>query len=37
VLHAVTSTAQTLEDADAAYEVERAGLKAMRLAAAYQR
>jgi hypothetical protein len=37
VLHAVTSTAQTLPDADAAYELEAAGLKAMSLAAAFQR
>lgn len=36
VLHAVTSTAQTLPDADAAHEMERAGLRAMRLAAAFQ-
>jgi hypothetical protein len=37
VLHALTSTAQTLADADAAYELERAGLPAMSLAAAFQR
>lgn len=37
VLHAVTSTAQTLADADAAHELERAGLRAMTLAAAFQR
>ncbi len=37
VLHAITSAAQTLADADAAYELERAGLKAMSLAARYQR
>lgn len=37
VLHAVTSTAQTLPDADAAHEMERAGLRAMSLAAAFQR
>jgi len=37
VLHAVTSTAQTLPDADAAYELEAAGLKAMSLAAGFQR
>lgn len=35
VLHAVTSTAQTLADADAAHELERAGLRAMTLAAAH--
>jgi hypothetical protein len=37
VLHALTSTAQTLADADAAHELERAGLPAMSLAAAFQR
>lgn len=37
VLHAVTSAAQTLTDADEAYEMERQGLPAMKLAAAYQR
>jgi hypothetical protein len=37
VLHALTSTAQTLADADAAHELERAGLPAMNLAAAFQR
>lgn len=36
VLHAVTSTAQTLPDGDAAHEMERAGLRAMSLAAAFQ-
>jgi hypothetical protein len=36
VLHAITSAAQTLADADAAYELERTGLKAMSLAARYQ-
>ena len=35
VLHAVTATAQTLPDADAAYDLERTGLRAMRLAAAH--
>lgn len=35
VLHAVTSAAQTLDDADAAHDLERAGLKAMALAAAH--
>jgi hypothetical protein len=35
VLHAVTSTAQTLPDADAAYDLERHGLAAMTLAAAH--
>ena len=35
VLHAVTSTAQTLADADAAYDLERTGLRAMSLAAAH--
>jgi hypothetical protein len=35
VLHAVTSAAQTLEDADAAHELERVGLRAMALAAAH--
>jgi hypothetical protein len=35
VLHAVTSAAQTLEDADAAHDLERAGLRAMALAAAH--
>lgn len=36
VLHAVTSAAQTLDDADQAYELERHGLAAMRHAAAFQ-
>jgi hypothetical protein len=36
VLHAVTSTAQTLADADTAYTLERTGLRAMALAASYQ-
>lgn len=35
VLHAVTSAAQTLADADDAYDVERSGLEAMQLAAAH--
>jgi hypothetical protein len=35
VLHAVTSAAQTLPDADAAYDLERHGLEAMSLAAVY--
>jgi len=35
VLHAVTSAAQTLDDADAAHELERTGLRAMALAAAH--
>lgn len=37
VLHAVTSTAQTLADADDAYGMERRGLAAMSLAASFQR
>lgn len=37
VLHAVTSTAQTLDDADDAHEIERRGLQALSLAAAFQR
>ncbi|MGH3547132.1 MAG: DUF932 domain-containing protein [Pseudonocardiaceae bacterium] len=37
VLHAVTSTAQTLADADDAYDMERRGLNAMTLAASFQR
>ena len=37
VLHAVTSTAQTLPDADDAYDMERRGLPAMTLAASFQR
>lgn len=37
VLHAVTSTAQTLDDADDAYDMERRGLQAMTLAASFQR
>jgi hypothetical protein len=36
VLQAVTSAAQAQEDADAAYEMERLGLRAMTLAAAHQ-
>jgi hypothetical protein len=36
ILHAVTSAAQTLEDADDAYHLERCGVRAMQLAAAYQ-
>lgn len=36
VMHAVTSAAQTIEDADAAYELERQGLRAMRMAASVQ-
>jgi len=32
-LHAVTSAAQTVADADAAYDLERHGLQAMTLAA----
>jgi hypothetical protein len=35
VLHAVTSAAQRLTDADAAYEMERQGLRAMSLAATH--
>jgi hypothetical protein len=35
VLHAVTSAAQTLDDADAAHELERTGLRAMALAATH--
>ena len=35
VLHAVTSAAQTLDDADAAHDLERVGLRAMALAAAH--
>jgi hypothetical protein len=35
VLHAVTSAAQTFDDADEAYDVERTGLRAMSLAAAH--
>jgi hypothetical protein len=35
VLHAVTSAAQTLDDADAAHDLERHGLRAMDLAAAH--
>ena len=35
LLHAVTSTAQTLADADDAYQLERSGLRAMALAAAH--
>lgn len=37
VLHAVTSGAQLQPDADAAYDMERKGLPAMRIAAARQR
>ncbi|MGH3533103.1 MAG: DUF932 domain-containing protein [Pseudonocardiaceae bacterium] len=37
VLHAVTSTARTLTDADDAYDMERRGLHAMGLAASFQR
>ena len=37
VLHAVTSAAQTLPDADTAHELERAGLRAMMLAATHAR
>ncbi|OXM56423.1 DUF932 domain-containing protein [Amycolatopsis thailandensis] len=37
VLHAVTSAAQTIDDADEAYALERQGLPAMRHAAAFQR
>jgi hypothetical protein len=37
VLHAVTSAAQTLADADSAYEMERTSLRALEVAAAYQR
>ena len=36
VLQAVTSAAQLQDDADVAYEMERVGLRAMTLAAAYQ-
>jgi len=36
VLQAVTSAAQVQEDADAAYEMERLGVRAMSLAAAHQ-
>jgi len=35
VLHAVTSAAQTLDDADAAHDLERHGVRAMALAAAH--
>lgn len=37
VLHAVTSAAQTRTDADEAYDLERHGLTALSLAAAFQR
>lgn len=37
VLQAVTSTAQTLNDPDDAHDMERAGVRAMDLAAAFQR
>ena len=33
-MHAVTSVAQTLPDADAAYDLETAGVQAMHIAAA---
>jgi hypothetical protein len=36
ILHAVTSAAQTLDDADRAYELERYGPRAMRTAATFQ-
>jgi hypothetical protein len=36
ILQAVTSAAQVQDDADAAYEMERVGLRAMTLAAAHQ-
>jgi hypothetical protein len=32
-MHAVTSVAQTLTDADAAYDLEAVGVQAMRIAA----
>ncbi|GAA3238384.1 hypothetical protein GCM10017691_38470 [Pseudonocardia petroleophila] len=35
VLHAVTSAAQTIDDADVAHDLERCGVKAMALAAAH--
>jgi hypothetical protein len=37
VLHAVTSAAQTLPDADDGYEMEKSGLRALEAAAAFQR
>lgn len=37
VMHAVTNTAQTLADADDAYDMERRGLQAMTLATSFQR
>ncbi len=37
VLHAVTSAAQTLPDADSGYELEKTGLRALEVAAAFQR
>lgn len=37
VLHAVTSAAQRVDNADTAYEMERKGLQAMSLAAAHAR
>lgn len=37
VLHAVTSAAQTLGNAEDAYELERSGLKALEVAASFQR
>lgn len=37
VMHAITSTAQTLADADDAYDMERHGVRAMSLAASFQR
>lgn len=37
VLHAVTSTAQILDDTDDAYEMERRGMHALSLAATFQR
>ena len=37
ILHAVTSTAQTVPDADDAYTLERHALRAMAIAATYQR
>jgi hypothetical protein len=37
VMHAVTSVAQTLDDADDASDLERRGVRAMTLAASFQR
>lgn len=37
VMHAVTSAAQTCDDADTAYDLERQGMAAMALAAAHAR